>query len=112
MSEPMTDERRKEIEKELKPRYYVGEKVFLLASVVRECLDEIARLKGLGKKQIDRAEEIIGQLVDENTTLKEENRKMRELLDFAAGLLEVEYEDDGVAEWQVAYRAFLDGEEL
>jgi len=80
MSEPMTDERRKEIEKELKPRYYVGEKVFLLASVVRECLDEIARLKGLGKKQIDRAEEIIGQLVDENTTLKEENRKMRELL--------------------------------
>jgi len=93
MSEPMTDERRKEIEKELKPRYYVGEKVFLLASVVRECLEEIERLK-------DEQCDACASNHHEMENLKEENSKLRELLEeiyLFAPLSKI--------------RAFLDGEE-
>ena len=63
-------------------RFIQGEDPYVeeLERRVEECLEEIDRLKGLGKKQLDRAEKIISQIIDESTALKEENRKARELL--------------------------------
>ena len=103
MSKPMTDEERR-----MRP---LESALDVLGDELRGARKEIDRLNGDLRNEARVKGNRIIVLQGEKDDLLKENRKARELLDFAAGLLEVEYEDDGVAEWQVAYRAFLDGEE-